>query len=43
MLLSAFALFYFTSLDPLIGFTFLVPAHPGSPGCVCVCSLEPLK
>jgi len=20
-----------------IGFTFLVPAHPGSPGCVCVC------
>jgi len=19
-----------------IGFTFLVPAHPGSPGCVCV-------
>ena len=30
-----------------IGFTFLVPAHPGSPGkravkrvCVCVCSLH---
>ena len=30
-----------------IGFTFLVPAHPGSPGkravkrvCVCVCSVE---
>jgi len=22
-----------------IGFTFLVPAHPGSPGCVCVCVL----
>jgi len=20
-----------------IGFTFLVPAHPGSPVCVCVC------
>ena len=31
---------------PLIGFTFLLPAHPGSPGkgplnvCVCVLSLE---
>ena len=31
-----------------IGFTFLVPAHPGSPGkravkrvCVCVCALAP--
>ena len=31
-----------------IGFAFLVPAHPGSPGqravkrvCVCVCSLRP--
>jgi len=21
-----------------IGFTFLVPAHPGSPVCVCVCT-----
>ena len=35
-----------------IGFTFLVPAHPGSPGkgavkrvymCVCVCDLLPRK
>jgi len=32
-----------------IGFTFLVPAHPGSPGkravkrvCVCVCAIEHL-
>ena len=30
-----------------IGFTFLVPAHPGSPGqravkCVCVCERESL-
>jgi len=31
----------------LIGFTFLVPAHPGSPGkeplngCVCVCTGQP--
>ena len=22
-----------------IGFTFLVPAHLGSPGCVCVCAV----
>jgi len=33
-----------------IGFTFLVPAHPGSPGkravkwvCVCVCSKFPFN
>ena len=35
---------YFSKIQ--IGFTFLVPAHPGSPGqrtvkrvCVCVCSV----
>jgi len=34
---------YFSKIQ--IGFTFLVPAHPGSPGqeplngCVCVCVL----
>jgi len=33
-----------------IGFTFLVPAHPGSPGkravkwvCVCVCALNKIR
>jgi len=38
----------FTKIE--IGFTFLVPAHPGSPGqravkrmCVCVCVLRVVK